>query len=367
MAIEDVAGRGIRVGAETAAFEIFGSTGLPAWMTRQQVSLAFTTYQAGRLFLVGCSPDGGLSVFQRSFTRCMGLWCAPDGQSMWMGSQFQLWRFANALYPGQSHDGYDRVLVPRTGHTTGDLDTHDLAVDSSGQVVFVNTKFGCLATLSESHSFRPLWRPPFISGLVAEDRCHLNGLAIVDGRARYVSAASQSDVIDGWRDHRRDGGVIVDIDSNEIVAQGLSMPHSPRFYRDRLWVLDAGNGYFGHIDLDTGSFVPVTFLPGFARGLAFADDYAIVGLSMARSKHTFDGLKLDEQLANRHAKAQCGVQIIDLRTGTVVEWLRLQGVISELYDVASLAGAVRPMALGFETHEIEQLLSIDDSHPGHCQ
>lgn len=360
MAVEDIAGSGVRVGAQSSTFEIFGSAGLPDWLADQQVSLVFTTYQAGRLFLLGRSPDGGLSVFQRSFARCMGLWATPDGQSMWMSSQFQLWRFANALHPGQTHDGYDRVLVPRTGHTTGDLDTHDLAVDSGGQVVFINTKFGCLATLSDSHSFRPLWRPPFLSRLVPEDRCHLNGLAMVDGRARYVSAVSRSDVIDGWRDDRREGGVIVDVDSGEVVATGLSMPHSPRYYRGKLWVLNAGTGHFGHIDLDTGSFVPVTFLPGFSRGLAFTGDYAIVGLSQARSKHTFDGLELDEQLAKRHAKAQCGLQIIDLRTGTVVQWLRLQGVVSELYDVAVLAGAVRPMALGFETKEIEQLLSIDD-------
>jgi len=350
---------GVRVGALDSAFDIFGSSGLPNWLAEHQLSLAFTTYQAGKLFLVGRNPDSGLSVFQRTFARCMGLWSAPDGQSMWMGSQFQLWRFANALTPGQGHDGYDRVYVPRSGHTTGDLDAHDLSVDSEGNVVFVNTKFGCLATLSDSHSFRALWRPPFISQLVAEDRCHLNGLAMVDGRPRYVSAVSRSDVVDGWRDFRRDGGVIVDVDSDEIVATGMSMPHSPRFYHDRLWVLNAGSGHFGYVDTDAGCFVPVTFVPGFARGLTFVGDYAIIGVSDARSEHTFDGLDLQEQLAKRHAKAQCGLQVIDLRTGTVVEWLRLKGAVRELYDVAVLPETVRPMVLGFQTAEIQTLLSID--------
>lgn len=339
---------------------MFGSGGLLSWLAQHKVSLAFTTYQAGRLFLVGRNPNGvGLSVFQRSFARCMGLWAAPDGESMWLGSQFQLWRLTNALHPGLTHDGYDRVFIPRVGYTTGDLDVHDISQDADGDVVFVNTKFGCLATLSDRHSFRPLWRPPFVSQLVPEDRCHLNGLAMVAGQARYVSAVSRSDVIDGWRDQRRDGGVVVDVDSGEIVATGLSMPHSPRFYRDRLWVLDSGNGFFGYVDLATGAFVPVTFLAGFARGLTFIGDYAVVGVSRARSAHTFDGLRLDEELANRNATAQSGLQIIDLRTGNIAHWLRAQGVVRELYDVAVLAGATRPMALGFQTDEISQLLSVD--------
>lgn len=340
------------------SFDVFGSPGLAGWLSQHQLSLSFTTYQAGRLFLVGRNPGGRLSIFQRSFPRCMGLWASED-ESIWLGTKYQIWRLTNALLPGQSHDGYDRVYVPRVGYTTGDLDVHDLAVDRDGNVVFVNTKFGCLATLSDAHSFRELWRPPFISELVPQDRCHLNGLAMVDGRPGFVSAVSRSDVNDGWRDQRAHGGVIVDVATGETVASGLSMPHSPRFYRGRLWVLDSGTGHFGHVDLHTGRFEPVTFLPGFARGLAFSGDYAVVGVSQARSKHTFDGLALQDELDKRHASAQCGLQVIDLRSGNVVHWLRAQGVVQELYDVAVLSGSDRPMALGFQTEEISQLLSID--------
>jgi uncharacterized protein (TIGR03032 family) len=290
----------------------------------------------------------------------MGLWAAPDGQTMWMSSKFQLWRFANALTASQTHDGYDRVYVPRTGHTTGDLDVHDVAIDGDGNVVFVATKFGCLATLSERHSFRELWRPNFLSRLTPEDRCHLNGMAMVDGRARYVPAVSQSDVVDGWRDHRHDGGVIVDVDSDEIIASGLSMPHSPRVYRDRLWVLNSGTGQLGYVARDSGQFEEVAFLPGFARGLTFVDNYAVVGLSQPRERQSFGGLALDDALADRRATAQCGLHIIDLHTGAVVQWLRLHGAVTELYDVAILPGARRPMMLGFATTEIEQLLSIQE-------
>ena len=127
--------------------------------------------------------------------------------------------------------------------------------------------FGCLATLSQRASFQPLWRPPFLSALVPEDRCHLNGLAMRDGRAAFVTVVSRSDVADGWRDKRRDGGCVLDVASGEAVCTGLSMPHSPRWYRDRLWVLNSGTGELGSVDLASGRFEPIAFCPGYLRGL----------------------------------------------------------------------------------------------------
>src|SRR5262249_31014358 len=148
--------------------------------------------------------------------------------------------------------------------------------DSSGRLVFISTLFSCLATTDERYNFAPLWRPKFISKLAAEDRCHLNGLALDEqGKVRYVTAASQSDIADGWRDQRHNCGVVIDIQSNEIIASGLSMPHSPRVYRDKLWVLDSGNGNFGFVDRKSGMFEAVTFCPGYARGLSFIGDFAI--------------------------------------------------------------------------------------------
>jgi uncharacterized protein (TIGR03032 family) len=120
----------------------------------------------------------------------MGLW--SNGQTILMSTLFQLWRFENALAPGEWHNGYDRLYVPQLAYTTGDLDIHDLHVDGQGQIVFVNTLFGCLATVSRTHSFKPLWKPPFISRLAAEDRCHLNGLAMKEGQPAYVTSVSQS-------------------------------------------------------------------------------------------------------------------------------------------------------------------------------
>ncbi|MFB2935937.1 TIGR03032 family protein [Aerosakkonemataceae cyanobacterium BLCC-F154] len=449
-----------------------------AWLAEQNISLTFTTYQAGKLFFLGLNPNGELSVFERTFPRCMGLYATNS--TLYLSSLYQLWRLENILEPGQIHNDYDALYVPQVGYITGDLDIHDVAIgdppqppllrgensdlvplikgdlggseshkkvplikgdlggseshkkvplikgdlggseshkkvplikgdlggseshkkvplikgDSGGseshkkvplikgdlggsesnrkvplikgdlggsesnrnQPIFVNTLFSCLATVSETHSFVPLWQPPFISKLAAEDRCHLNGLAMRDGQPRYVTAVSRSDIADGWREKRTDGGCAIDILNNEVIASGLSMPHSPRWYRDKLWLLNSGTGEFGYLDAQTGKFEPVTFCPGYLRGLAFSGDFAIVGLSQARGNKTFSGLPLEEKLAQKNAEARCGLMAIDLRTGDSVHWLRIEGVVEELYDVAVLPGVRRPMALGFRTDEIRRTI-----------
>ncbi len=341
--------------------EVLGSRHLTSWLAEQHLSLACSTYQTAKLFLLGRRDDGNLSVFERTFNRCMGLW--SDAQTLWMSSEFQLWRFENALAPGARHEGYDRLFIPRIGYTTGDVDAHDVVAEPSGRVVFANTKFSCLATLNQRASFTPLWRPSFISKLAPEDRCHLNGLALRDGRVQYVTVVSQSDAADGWRDRRRDGGCVIDVRTGDVVVSGLSMPHSPRFYRDRLWVLNSGAGQFGRVDLTRGTFEPVAFCPGYLRGLAFAGDYALVTLSKPRHDKTFGGLPLADELTRHGTDAQCGIQVIDLRTGDVVHWLRMEGQVTELYDVVTLPGANRPMALGFKTDEIQRLLSVGEPGP----
>jgi len=338
--------------------EITTSRQFLAWMAEQKLSIALTTYQIGKLFFLGLRGNGELSAFERSFNRCMGLCATPNG--LWMSSLYQVWRFENLFSKGETQDGYDALYLPQVGYTTGDLDIHDMAVDADGKLVFVNTLFGCLATVSDTHSFKPLWRPPFLSKLAAEDRCHLNGLAMKDGRPAYVTAVGASDVVDGWREHRVGGGMVIDVASNETVVGGLSMPHSPRWYQDKLWLLNSGTGDFGYVDAKTGKFEPVAFCSGYMRGLAFHGDYALVGLSRPRHNKTFSGLPLDENLKAKGAEPRCGIQVIDLRSGDIVHWVRFEGVVEELYDVVALPGIRRPMALGFKTDEIRRVLSIDE-------
>jgi uncharacterized protein (TIGR03032 family) len=337
--------------------EITASRQFVSWLAEQKVSLALTTYQVGKVFFLGLKSDDTLSAFKRTFDRCMGL-CA-SGNGFYMSSLYQIWRFENVMEPGQQHDGFDRLYLPHTATTTGDLDVHDMAVDADGRLIFVNSLYGCLATLSPTHSFKPLWKPPFTSKLAAEDRCHLNGLAMKDGRAAYVTLVGPSDVADGWRDHRAGGGQVMDVQTNEVVASGLSMPHSPRWHNGKLWVLNSGTGFFGHVDLQTGRFIEVCFCPGYLRGLSFHGNFALVGMSRPRHNKAFLGLALDENLRQRRVEARCGVQVIDLRTGDTVHWVRMEGLVEELYDVVALPGVRRPRVLGFKTDEIRRVISID--------
>jgi len=178
-------------GSPAPALEIRASRHFTAWLAATRIGLAFTTYQTGKLFLLGLQPDGRLSVFERTFNRAMGLAVqdTPDaGRQLYLSTLFQLWRFDDALAHGQRHQGYDRLFVPQLAWTTGDIDIHDVAVLEDGTPVFVNTLFSCLAVPAVETSFRPLWQPPFVSRLAAEDRCHLNGLAMRAGRPAFVTA-----------------------------------------------------------------------------------------------------------------------------------------------------------------------------------
>lgn len=341
------------------AFELNATRLFCPWLNGMQASIAFTTYQAGKLFLVGLKTDGSLSVFERTFNRCMGLYAHDN--SLYLSSLYQLWRLENLLQPGEHFNQHDRLYRPQLSWLTGDLDIHDLGLCANGELVFINTLFSCLAKASEKYSFEPIWRPPFISRLAAEDRCHLNGLAMRDGKPRYVTAISRSDVADGWRDRRDNGGIVMDINNNGIICEGLSMPHSPRWYNDELWVLNSGAGEFGRIDLESGKFEPVCFCPGYARGLAFIGDYAVIGLSKARNR-SFTGLALDAALVSRDAKARCSVIIVDLKTGDLVHSLGIGGSVDEIYDVAVLPGSINPSLIGIVSDDIQRILSIPPEH-----
>tara|TARA_R110002072_G_scaffold13418_12_gene56290 strand:+ start:52729 stop:53790 length:1062 start_codon:yes stop_codon:yes gene_type:complete len=341
-------------------FQFEATRNLAGWLATQQVSLAFTTYQTGKLFFVGLQDNGRLSIYERTYNRCMGLCTDEAAEVLYMSSLFQMWRFTPAFKKGAAHEGYDRLYIPQVGHTTGDVDIHDIAIRQDGSPVFVSTMFSCVAELSDDFSINPIWQPPWISKLAAEDRCHLNGLALEDGAPRYVTSVSQADAVDGWREHRAGGGVLFDIKNDDVVLGGLSMPHSPRVYRGKVWLLDSGTGYFGYAD-ESGRFERVAFCPGFLRGLAFIGNYAVVGMSQGRHNKTFSGLPLDDHLAERKTEGRCGIQIIDLDTGDIVHGIRLGGIVEELYDVVVLRGVKRPMALGFMSDEIRRVITLPES------
>jgi len=288
----------------------------------------------------------------------MGMW--SNGQTILLSSLYQIYRFENTLKTGESADGYDRLYVPQLSYYTGDIDVHDMAMDSNGKPVFINSLFSCLATVSDTASFKPLWKPDFITALQPEDRCHLNGLAMKNGAPTYVSAIAKTNVAGGWREHRGDGGLIIDVQNNQVItSEGLSMPHSPRWHNDKLWVANSGKGEFGWIDLDTGKFEPVLFCPGYIRGVSFHKNFAILGLSRPRHNKTFSGLALDDRLIKEGVQARSGIVVVDLNTGAMPYALYAEGVVSELYDVVVVPDAIRPSMIGFKNDQIRRVISIE--------
>ena len=340
----------------TPTFDLTTSRQFLPWLQENNISVGFSTYQSGKVFLLGVNSNSQLSVFERTFERPMGMW--SDGETLLLSSLYQIHRFKNSLEPGDNSDGYDRLYLPQTSYITGDLDVHDLGLGADSQPIFVNTLFSCLATVSDNYSFKPIWTPNFISQLLPEDRCHLNGLAIADGKPAYVTAVAATNIADGWREHRRDGGIVVDIASDEIITKGLSMPHSPRWHQGKLYLANSGTGEFGFIDLASGKFESIAFCPGYIRGIALHGDFAILGVSRPRHNKTFQGLSLNERLEKENVEARSGLFVVDLKNGGTPHWLRAEGFITELYDVVILPGVGRPSMIGFRNDQIRRVISI---------
>jgi uncharacterized protein (TIGR03032 family) len=337
------------------------SEGFVSFLHDENIAIALTSFETGRLFLVGCTATGELSVDVQAFRKPTGLCTA--GEAVVVGTLGHVYRLENILRPGQRLDGtYSHCYVPRVGHLTGVLDVHDVCVTREGDPMFVATRYNCLAMTSAVHGFKPVWRPTFISELVGEDRCHLNGLAMREGAPAYATAVSASNTYDGWRDRLADGGIVVDVESNEIVCEALSMPHSPRVQGDKLWVLNSGTGELGYVDgveRTVGRFQPIAFCPGFVRGLAFHRHYAVVGVSRPRYDDSFAGLPLQRRLRHAGEEAWCGIQIIDTASGRCAEWLRIEAAARELYDVAVLRGVPCPRAVSPLDDEALDLVTVE--------
>ena len=284
----------VNAGDSAPPYVVNASAGFTAWLHAQKTALALTTYQIGKLFLIGAPAADRLSVTERTFQRCLGV-VAVD-ESLYLAGVNSILRFENVVPRGQQLEGHDAVFVPQISWYTGDVFAHDVGVVPSGRPIFINTLFSCLAAVDEQTSFRPVWQPPFVTALRPEDRCHLNGLAMEDGRPRFVTAAGQTDAPRAWREKRTGNGCVIDVESSEIVATGLTMPHSPRLHDGRLYICNAGTGEFGEIELKSGRFNPIAFCPGFVRGISFVGDHVLVGLSLPRQHRDFSGLPLDDRL-----------------------------------------------------------------------
>jgi len=338
-------------GNDGARIECHATEGFAQWIATAGGSLAITTYQAGKVVFVGWDGER-VSVLPRQFEKPMGL--AIEGDRMALATRHRVWLLANARMLAHEYiEGdlgrYDALYLPRAAYYTGDLNIHDIAFGNEG-LWLVASRFSCLAALSKDFSFVPRWHPKFVTDVVPEDRCHLNGLAMVDGRPKFVTALGESDTVGGWREKKASGGIIVDVESNEIIHRGLSMPHSPRWYDGHLWFLDSGRGELRVFDHRQGKSNLVCTLPAYLRGLTFVGPYALVGMCQIREQHIFGDLPIQA----KSPKLLCGVALIDLRTGETAGIFEFSSGCQEIYDVQFLAGTTHPMILNDEPEAVRQ-------------
>lgn len=338
---------------------LHASPGLGGWLQQVGGSLAFTTYQSARIFLLYAGENGQTLSQERIMGTAMGL--AVDDRGLWVSNQQQVWRMANLGPREIGESKFDAVYMPRRGYLLGGCHVHDLLANVGHQgerheLLFVNTRFSCIAAPDDHYNFRPVWKPDFISALAPGDRCHLNGMCERDGQLAYVTLCAREDKAMGWRETRNGGGCVVDVRTNEIVCDGLTMPHSPRWHDGKLWLLNSGEGDFGYVDFATQKFVPVGMCPGFARGLTFVGGYAVIGVSRLRDGNFASGLPIKARLESQHIRQTCGLLVIDPSTGKLVHWLTIEGPVSELYDVAFLPGVMRPYTPGFSEPQLHGAL-----------
>jgi uncharacterized protein (TIGR03032 family) len=340
------------------------SESLPSVLAQLNGSLLLSTYSTGNVVVLS-APQGQLAVSFHTFDRPMGMAIRPGW--LLIGTRTQVWSLRNAPDVAaqlEPQGRYDACYLTRFSHFTGNIQCHELAwvdankkgapsptPDAKGaagqakvELWIANTLFSCLCAADAAYSFAPRWWPPFISALVPEDRCHLNGLAVADGQARYVTALGETDTAQGWRPGKATGGCLIDVASKQTICRGLCMPHSPRLAGtgERLLLLHSGLGQLAMVDLANGHVEPIAALPGYTRGLALAGNLAFIGLSKVRASSSADGVPI----AADPASLRCGFAVVDWRTGQAVGHFEFLAGIDELFDVQILPGASAPFLSG---------------------
>lgn len=351
------------------------TSNFPELLRQIGASVLVTTYQAGKLVVL--REDGGvLNTHFRNLNKPMGL--ALDGGRLAVGCGIDIWEFHNVPavcgkldesddYPSTSAK-HDACFLPRRSHCTGDIHIHEMAfvnseataeTNAANELVFVNTAFSCLAKRSKENSFEPIWRPKWIKQLAPGDNCHLNGLAARDGKAKYVTALGTTNEPGGWRENKRSGGLLMDIESHEIIIEGLSMPHSPRWYNGKLWLLESGEGTIGTVDLQTGKYEPIAQFPGFTRGLSFLGPLAFIGLSQVRESAVFSGIPIVERLKKAEERT-CGVWILNIQTGETLGFCRFEEGVQEIFAVEVLPGTRFPDLINHDAKLVGQSYVLGD-------
>jgi len=322
-------------------FAYTSSPEFPEILGQLNASLVISTYQAGKLMFI--SSDGeNLTLLPRNMDQPMGL--ALNGNKLAVASMNDTYILTHdprlgSSYPRQSNT-YDTMFMPRQKFYSGAVQMHDIGWQGD-TLIGVNTAFSCLCRVDGLHSFEPVWKPNFITELQPDDRCHLNGMAMVNGKPKYVTAFGATNNSKDWREKKYEAGVIIDVHSGEIVAQDLPMPHSPRVFDGELYVLLSATGELARIDINTGKYDVVKKFNGYVRGMDKIGDYLFVCMSKIRKSHTFN----DSEYAKRQ-DYQAGFEMIHLPTAASISSVKFMRSCDEIYDICILPGLKRPGMVG---------------------
>ena len=323
-------------------------------LSRLRLSLFVTSYQAQRLMCFSAGDAGRMSMLMRIFPKPMGLAVKPNRMALCCRNQVWFFRTASEVRDLQGNElPYDLVFVPRHSHVTGDIAAHQLTW-ADENLLIVNTRFSCICSLDPAWSFVPLWKPPFVTEIVPEDRCHLNGFCLNEKGPKYATALGKSNQKEGWRPDKARGGVLIDIPSGDLVAAELSMPHTPLLHAGKLWILESGTGRLLLVDQRNGQITTAAELPGFLRGLAFYDRFAFIGLSKIREKRTFGGLPIEGKISS----LKCGIFVLDIMAGKIAGFIEFTKGVEELFDIQVLIGPRNPHIIGFEEDTIDGLMVV---------
>jgi uncharacterized protein (TIGR03032 family) len=295
------------------------SDGLASFLARHRLAIALTSYQSDALYVVQSRPSGQIAVGMANFPGAIALGLSRG--TLCISTQDSL--VALARMPGKNANEIN--YLPHTSGFTGALDIHDMRLNARGEPIFVNTRYNCLAALATRANFRVIWKPPFLDSVIDGDACHLNGLAMVNDRPSYCTLVAPAKSVDGWRHEPLGSGLVISVETNRVACAGLSFPHNPRHYAGKLWLLNSAEGEFGFVEFggdSDGRFIAIAAVPGFARGLAFHEQYAFVGLSKARNIHS-GNLPVFQRAKASAEQRGCGFQVIDAINGSSLDWFRV--------------------------------------------
>ena len=328
------------------------SPNMPELLWELGGTLVLSTYQAGKIIFMSAPDREGIVQLPRQFDKAMGV--AVQGDKLAVATRSEVQVLANApllaRQYGTSPGMYDGLYLPRATYYSGEIDLHDMGWGKEG-LWAVNTRFSCLSIIDDDFSFRKKWTPPFITDHTPDDRCHLNGMAMQNGSPKYVTALGTSNIEKGWRTNIQQGGVLIDVPSKEICVEGLAMPHSPRLFNGKLYVLCSATGEVICADPDTGKYEVITKLQGFVRGMCRQGDFIFVGLSKLRkNSSTFRDLPI------ARTSMFCGISVIHLPTGNQVGFIKYENSVEEIYDVQFLPGLKRPAILNTLREEYRRAL-----------